>query len=66
MCPYFHNFKNIPCYVMSEVSLKRFCFVLSDDGLTLKALKLAFVGFLIQSLHILILFSSHMCKESVT
>ena len=29
-----HNFKNIPCYVMSEVSLKRFYFALFDDGLT--------------------------------
>ena len=40
-----HNFINIPCYVMSEVSLKRFYFVLFDDGLTLKTLKLAFIGF---------------------
>ena len=47
-----HNFKNIPCYVMSEVSLKRFYCALFDDGLTLKTLKLAFiVFFLIQSLH---------------
>ena len=30
-----HNFKNIPCYVMSEVSLKRFYFALFDDRLTL-------------------------------
>ena len=28
-----HSFKNIPCYVMSEVSLKRFYFALFDDGL---------------------------------
>ena len=47
-----HNFKNIPCYVMSEVSLKRFYFALFDDGLTLKTLKLAFIGFWIQTLHI--------------
>ena len=40
-----HNFKNIPCYVMSEVSLKRFYFALFDDGLTLKILKWAFIGF---------------------
>ena len=33
---------------MSEVSLKRFYFALFDDGLTLK---LAFIGFLIQALH---------------
>ena len=30
---------------MSEVSLKRFYFALFDDGLTLKTLKLAFIGF---------------------
>ena len=47
-----HNFKNIPCYVMSEVSLKRFYFALFDDGLTLKTLKLAIIGFLIQTLQI--------------
>ena len=47
-----HSFKNIPCYVMSEVSLKTVYFALFDDGLTLKALKLAFIGFLIQSLRI--------------
>ena len=48
-----HNFKNIPCYVMSEVSLKRFYFALFDDGLiTLKTLKLAFIVFFIQTLHI--------------
>ena len=37
---------------MSEVSLKRFYFALFDDGLTLKTLKLAFIGFLIQTLQI--------------
>ena len=42
---YHHNFKNIHCYVISEVSLKRFYFVLFDDGLTLKTLKLAFISF---------------------
>ena len=47
-----HNFKSIRCYVMSEVSLKRFYFALFDDGLTLKTLKLAFINFLIQTLHI--------------
>ena len=40
-----HNFKNIPCYVMSKVSLKRFYFALFDDGLTLKTLKLVFISF---------------------
>ena len=48
-----HNFKNIPCYVMKEVSLKWFYFVLFDEGLTLKTLKLAFIGFWIQTLHMM-------------
>ena len=53
ICHIFHHiFKNIPCYVMSEVSLKRFYFALFDDGLTLKTLKLVFIGFCIQTLHI--------------
>ena len=51
ICHIFHNFKNIPCYVMSEASLKTFYFALFDDGLTLKTLKLAFIGFWIQTLH---------------
>ena len=38
-----HNFKNIPCYVTSEVSLKRFYCALFDDGLILKALNLAYM-----------------------
>ena len=41
-----HNFKDIPCYVMSKVSLKRVYIALFYDGLTLKTLKLAFIGFL--------------------
>ena len=49
-----HNFKNIPCYVMSEVSLKRFYFALFDDGLTLNILKVAFIGCLIQTLFVLL------------
>ena len=41
-----HNFKNIPCYVMSEVSLKRFYFALFDDGLTLKNFEIGIYRFL--------------------
>ena len=52
ICHSFHNFKNIPCYVISEVSLKKFYFALFDDGLTLKTLKLVFIGFCIQTLQI--------------
>ena len=49
ICDMFHhNLTNIPCYVTSEVSLKRICFPLFDDGLILKTLKLAYIGFCIQ------------------
>ena len=44
----YFSFNNSPCYVMSEVSLKRFYFALFD-GLTLKTLKLAFICFCIQN-----------------
>ena len=37
---------------MSEVSLKRFYFALFEDGLILETLKMAFIGFGIQTLHI--------------
>ena len=40
-----HNFKNIPCYVMSEASLKRFYFALFDDGLTLTHWRLSVFEF---------------------
>ena len=42
---------------MSEVSLQRFYFALFDDGHTLKTLKLAFIGFLIQTLHIILIYN---------
>ena len=58
-----HNFKNIPCYAMSEVSLKRFYFALFVDGLTLKTLKLAFIGFGIRTLH-MIFFSKMVVKTA--
>ena len=35
-----HNFKTIPCYVTSEVSLKRFYFALFGDEL-----KIVYIGF---------------------
>ena len=50
ICDIFHNFENIPCYVTSEVSLKRFCFALFDEGLTL----MAYIGFRFQTLHMYI------------
>ena len=39
---------------MSEV-LKRFYFALFDDGLTLKTLNLAYIGFCIQTLHLMMI-----------
>ena len=44
--------KYIPCYVTNEVSLERYYFALSDDGLTLTILKLAYISFGIQTLHL--------------
>ena len=41
-----HNFKNIPCYVMSEVSLKRIYFVLFDDGPYFKNFEIGVYRFL--------------------
>ena len=53
LCDNFHhNFKNVPCYVTSEVSLKMFYFALFDDGLTFDLLwNWRILGFCIQSLH---------------
>ena len=54
--------KNIPCYVMSEVSLKRFYLLYYfDDGLTFKiTLKLAFNhDFLIQTFQIYLICGSY-------
>ena len=36
-----HNFKNIPLYIMTNVSLERYYFVLYDGALTLKMSKMA-------------------------
>ena len=50
MCNIFHrNFKVIPCCVAS-----RFCFVLYDNGLVLKTLNLACIGFFIQAFQMLL------------
>ena len=40
-----HNFKNIPLYIMSNVSLERYYFVLYDGALTLKMSKMALNAF---------------------
>ena len=40
-----HNFKNIPLYIMSNVSLERYYVVLYDGALTLKMSKMALNAF---------------------
>ena len=46
-----HNFKNIPVYIMSNVSLERYYFVLYDGALTLKMSKMALNAFCDKTLH---------------
>ena len=45
-----HNFKNIPLYIMNNVSLETY-FVLYDGALTLKISKMAFNAFCDKTLH---------------
>ena len=47
-----HNFKNIPLYIMSNVSLERYYFVLYDGALTLKMSKMALNACCDKTLHI--------------
>ena len=49
-----HNFKNIPLYIMSNVSLERYYFVLYDGALTLKMSKMALNTFCDKTLHMYI------------
>ena len=46
-----HNVKNIPLYIMSNVSLERYYFVSYDGALTLKNLKMALNTFCDKTLH---------------
>ena len=46
-----HNFKHIPLYIMSNVSLERYYFVLYDGALTLKMSKMALNAFCDKTLH---------------
>ena len=46
-----HNFRNIPLYIMSNVSLERYYFVLYDGVLTLKMSKMALNAFCDKTLH---------------
>ena len=48
-----HNFKNIPLYIMSNVSLERYYFVLYDGALTLKMSKMVLNAFCDKTLHFL-------------
>ena len=47
-----HNFKNIPLYIMSNVSIERYYFVLYDGALTLKMSKMALNAFCDKTLQI--------------
>ena len=53
-----HNFKNIPLYIMSNVSLERYYFVLYDGALTLKMSKMALNAFCDKTLH-MYMYSMH-------
>ena len=54
MCNTFdHNFKNIPLYIMSNVSLERYYFVSHDGALTLKMSKMALNAFCDKTLQML-------------
>ena len=51
-----HNFKNVPLYIMSNVSLERYYFVLYDGALTLKMSKMALNALCDKTLHITTIF----------
>ena len=51
-----HNCKNIPLYIMSNVSLERYYFVLYDGALTLKMSKMALNAFCDKTLQVIIKF----------
>ena len=53
-----HNFKNIPLYIMSNVSLERYYFVLYDGALTLKMSKMALNEFCDKTLQLMTQISS--------
>ena len=49
---FYHNFKNITLYIMNNVSLERYYFVLYDGALTLIMSKMALNAFCDKTLHI--------------
>ena len=57
-----HNFKNMPIYIMSNVSLERYYFVLYDGALTLKMSKMALKAFCDKTLHIFKVSASCWCS----
>ena len=60
-----HNFKNIPLYIMSNVSLERYYFVLYDGALTLEMSKMALNAFCDKTLHIYILKAENIKKTNM-
>ena len=61
-----HNFKNIPLYIMSNVSLERYYFVSYDGALTLKISKMALNAFCDKTLHILLPYVTIRCLPCST
>ena len=53
-----HNFKHIPLYIMSKLSLERYYLVLYDGALTLKMSKIALNAFCDKTLHLMLLIPS--------
>ena len=60
-----HNFKYIPLYIMSNVSLERYYFVLYDGALTLKISKMALNAFCDKTLHFLFSRLHMFCDRSI-
>ena len=56
-----HNVKNIPLYIMSNVSLERYYFVLYDGALTSKMSKMALNAFCNKTLQIVIVRICYQC-----
>ena len=51
---FYHNFKNIPLYIMRKVSLEMYYFVLYDCAITSQMSKMALKSFCDKTLHIYI------------
>ena len=59
-----HNCKNIPLYIMSNVSLERYYFVLSDGALTSEMSKMALNAFCDETLHMHRCLCEYVCNRA--